>query len=83
MNMEQLNYETELEKAYKQIENNKPTVRIMSIVFFDEKIYFQTSTKYSKFKQISENNNVALCILKYSNRGCCKYNVIKVRAYFA
>jgi general stress protein 26 len=71
--MEQLNYETELEKIFNKIgkskfavlatsSHNKPTVRTMSIVFFDNKIYFQTSNEYVKYKQISENNNVALCI---------------------
>jgi uncharacterized pyridoxamine 5'-phosphate oxidase family protein len=78
--MEQLNYEIELEKVYKQIENNKlavlatcdnnrPTVRTMSIVFFDEKIYFQTSVDYLKYKQISKNNNIALCILNIQIEG--------------
>ena len=71
--MEQLNFEIELEKVFKQIgkskfavlatsSQNKPTARTMSIVFFDNKIYFQTSNEYEKYKQILENNNVALCI---------------------
>jgi len=71
--MDQLDYNSELEKVYKQIgkskfavlatsAQNKPTVRTMSIVFFDNKIYFQTSNEYLKYKQITENNNVALCI---------------------
>ena len=71
--MEQLAFDSELKKVYIQIEKaelavlatssqNKPTIRTMCIVFFDEKIYFQTSTEYVKYKQICENKNVALCI---------------------
>ena len=71
--MEQLDFNIELEKVYKKIgkskfavlatsAQNKPTARTMSIVFFDNKIYFQTSNEYLKYKQITENNNVALCI---------------------
>ena len=71
--MEILNFEMELKKVFKKIgkakfaslatcSQNMPTVRTMSIVFFDNKIYFQTSKEYVKFKQISENNSVALCI---------------------
>ena len=71
--MEQLHFEKELEKVFKQISKekfaslattsqNKPTVRTLSIVFINGKIYFQTSIEYTKYKQIIENNNVALCI---------------------
>jgi uncharacterized pyridoxamine 5'-phosphate oxidase family protein len=71
--MEQLDFNAELEKIYKQIgdsklailatcSQDKPTIRTMSIVFFDDKIYFQTSIDYLKYKQICENKNVALCI---------------------
>lgn len=81
--MEQLNYEIELEKVCEQIEKNKlavlatcsnniPTARTMSIVFFDKKIYFQTSIEYLKYKQISENINVALCIFNIQIEGVAK-----------
>ena len=71
--MEQLDFENELKKIFEQIgkvkfavlatsSQNKPTARTMSIVFIDNKIYCQTSTEYVKYKQICENNNVALCI---------------------
>ena len=71
--MEQLDFENELEKIFEQIgkakfavlatsSQNKPTARTMSIVFIDNKIYCQTSNEYVKFKQICENDNVALCI---------------------
>ena len=71
--MEQVNFENEKGKVYKKIgkskfavlatsSQNKPTARTMSIVFFDNKIYCQTSNEYVKYKQICENKNVALCI---------------------
>ena len=71
--MEQINFENEIGKVYNKIgkskfavlatsSHNKPTARTMSIVIFDNKIYCQTSNEYVKYKQICENNNVALCI---------------------
>jgi uncharacterized pyridoxamine 5'-phosphate oxidase family protein len=78
--MEQLNFEIELEKVFRQIgeaklavlatsSQNKPTVRTMSIVFYNGKIYCQTSADYLKCRQISENNNVALCIFNLQIEG--------------
>ncbi|MDR1030590.1 MAG: pyridoxamine 5'-phosphate oxidase family protein [Treponema sp.] len=78
--MKQLNFDLELEKVFRQIgeaklavlatsSHNIPTVRTMSIVFFDGKIYCQTSTDYLKYKQISENKNVALCIFNLQIEG--------------
>ena len=78
--MEQLIFDNELEKVFRQIEEaklavlatyskNKPTVRTMSIVFYNGKIYCQTSADYLKCKQISENNNVALCIFNLQIEG--------------
>jgi uncharacterized pyridoxamine 5'-phosphate oxidase family protein len=40
--------------------NNYPTARSMSVIVFNEKIYFQTGVNLLKYKQIAENNKVAL-----------------------
>ncbi|MDR2709116.1 MAG: pyridoxamine 5'-phosphate oxidase family protein, partial [Elusimicrobiota bacterium] len=42
--------------------HNHPTVRLVSYIVNDRKIFFQTGTDLVKYKQICENNNVALCI---------------------
>jgi uncharacterized pyridoxamine 5'-phosphate oxidase family protein len=70
--MEILNFEIEEDGIFNKIGKNKlaalatsnqdsPTVRMMSIIFFNKKIYFQTGIDLMKYKQISENKNVALC----------------------
>jgi uncharacterized pyridoxamine 5'-phosphate oxidase family protein len=70
--MEILDFETEQEEIFNKIGENKlaalatssqnnPTVRMMSIIFHNNKIYFQTGVDLMKYKQISENKNVALC----------------------
>ena len=69
--MEKLDFSEEMAKLIKQIkgqkvmslatcENNYPTVRSMSTIVFNGKIYFQTGTNFLKYKQIISNNNVAL-----------------------
>ncbi|MDR0999774.1 MAG: pyridoxamine 5'-phosphate oxidase family protein [Clostridiales bacterium] len=66
-------YKTELEKIYTHIGESKimalatsiknhPTVRLMSCIVYENKIFFQTGTDLIKYKQICENNNVALCV---------------------
>jgi uncharacterized pyridoxamine 5'-phosphate oxidase family protein len=70
--METLNFITELEKTFHKIGENKlaalatsshnnPTVRMMSIIIYENKFYFQTGIDLTKYKQITENKNVALC----------------------
>jgi uncharacterized pyridoxamine 5'-phosphate oxidase family protein len=69
----ELNYQSELEKIYTHIGESKimalatssqnyPTVRLMSCIIYQNKIFFQTGTDLIKYKQICENNNVALCV---------------------
>ncbi|MDR2783379.1 MAG: pyridoxamine 5'-phosphate oxidase family protein [Treponema sp.] len=69
----ELNYQSELEKIYAHIgeakimalatgSQNHPTVRLMSCIIYQNKIFFQTGTDLIKYKQICENNNVALCV---------------------
>lgn len=41
--------------------NDRVTVRNMSCLFYDEKIYFKTDINFRKTKQILANPNVALC----------------------
>ena len=70
--MEILNFIAEQEKTFHKIGENKlaalatssqnnPSVRMMSIIIYDNKIYFQTGIDLMKYKQITENKNVALC----------------------
>jgi uncharacterized pyridoxamine 5'-phosphate oxidase family protein len=69
----ELDYQVELEKIYAYIgeckimalatsSQNHPTVRLMSCIVYENKIYFQTGTDLIKYKQICENNHVALCV---------------------
>jgi uncharacterized pyridoxamine 5'-phosphate oxidase family protein len=68
-----LNYNEEIGKIYGHIgeskimalatsSQNHPTVRLVSCVIGDNKIYFQTGSDLIKYKQICENNKVGLCI---------------------
>jgi general stress protein 26 len=41
---------------------NKVTARNMSCILINKKIYFQTNTSMTKFIQIFNNPNVALCV---------------------
>jgi uncharacterized pyridoxamine 5'-phosphate oxidase family protein len=69
----ELNYQIELEKICTHIgeykimalatsSQNHPTVRLVSCIIYKNKIVFQTGTDLIKYKQMSENNNIALCI---------------------
>jgi len=69
--MEKLNFKEEMAKLFKQTKDHKvmtlatcadnyPTARSMSVIIFDENIYFQTGVNLLKYKQIVANNNVAL-----------------------
>jgi uncharacterized pyridoxamine 5'-phosphate oxidase family protein len=69
----ELNYDAEVENIYKQIGDSKimalatcsqnyPTVRLVSCIVYEGKIFLQTGTDLIKYKQICENNNVALCV---------------------
>ena len=68
-----MDFKTELEKILSTISQkgfavlstsngNHVTSRTMSVVTFDGKIAFQTSESMRKYKQIQENENVALCV---------------------
>ena len=69
----ELEYDIEVDKIYNYIgrskimalatsSQNHPTVRLVSCIIYNNKIVFQTGTDLIKYKQIGENNNVALCI---------------------
>lgn len=75
-----LDYKTEIEKVYQALgesqlmvlassSQNHTTARMMSCVIYDGKIAFQTSTELHKFKQITDNPRVALCINNISIEG--------------
>jgi len=76
----ELNFNNELEKIFSQIGNSKElplatscknytTVRIVSCIILNNKIYFQTGTDLLKYEQILENNNVALCYINIQIEG--------------
>ena len=53
-------------------ENNKVSSRMMSVVQIDGIFYFQTDLTLNKYRQISANPNVALCIDNIQIEGICK-----------
>jgi len=70
--MEILNFEAEQEDFFNKIGENKlaalatssqnnTTVRMMSVIIINKKMYFQTGVDLIKYKQICDNKNVALC----------------------
>ena len=48
------------------------TARSMSVIIYNDKFYFQTDTKFIKYKQICSNPHVALCINNIQIEGLCK-----------
>lgn len=51
---------------------NRVTSRSMSMVVIDGRFYCQTDQTYLKFRQISENPNVAVCHKNFSIEGTCR-----------
>lgn len=51
---------------------NRVTSRPVSAVVIDGKFYCQTDENYLKCKQLSENENAALCVKNFSIEGKCK-----------
>ncbi len=51
---------------------NRVTSRSMSMVVTDGRFYCQTDQTYLKYRQISENPNVAVCHKNFSIEGTCK-----------
>lgn len=51
---------------------DKVSSRMMSVVQIDGKFYFQTDKKLRKYRQISVNKNIALCIDNIQIEGVCK-----------
>jgi len=52
--------------------NDKVTSRMMSILLFKGKFYFQTDKEFRKYDQIIKNPNVALCTDNIQIEGICK-----------
>lgn len=76
-------FEESLTKLWKKIGNhgvmvlstcteNRVTSRPISVVVIDGKFYCQTGADYLKFKQITQNNNVALSMKNFSIEGTCR-----------
>lgn len=53
-------------------ENNRVSSRMMSVVQIDGVFYFQTDLTLNKYRQISSNPNVALCIDNIQIEGTCE-----------
>lgn len=51
---------------------SRVTSRSMSMIRIDGKFYCQTDETYLKFKQVSENPNVAVCWKNFSIEGICR-----------
>lgn len=51
--------------------NDRVTVRTMSFVIENEKLYFQTDTNFIKFQQIKSNPLVAVCWNNIQFEGSC------------
>lgn len=52
--------------------NNIVTSRMMSIVYFEEKLYFQTDKLFRKYEQLKGNPHISLCIDNIQIEGKCK-----------
>jgi len=52
--------------------DNRITSRQMSVIVHDGKFYCQTDETFLKYKQITQNPNVALCYKNFSIEGVCK-----------
>ena len=81
--MEMLNFEIEQRRVFDKIGKNNilalatsnknyVTVRMVSIIVYRKKIYFQTGIDLEKYKQICENENVALCFENIQMEGIAK-----------
>ena len=53
-------------------ENNIVSSRMMSVIAIDGRFYFQTDRTFRKYRQLSNNHNVALCIDNIQIEGICK-----------
>lgn len=51
---------------------NRVTSRPMSMIVTDGRFYCQTDKTYLKYRQISENQNVAVCHKNFSIEGTCR-----------
>ena len=53
-------------------ENDIVSSRMMSVILMDGTFYFQTDCTFRKYRQISSNRNVALCIDNIQIEGICE-----------
>lgn len=53
-------------------ENDIVSSRMMSVVLIDGMFYFQTDITFKKYRQLSSNRNVALCIDNIQIEGICE-----------
>lgn len=52
--------------------NNRVSARLVSVIIYNGKFYFQTDENYLKFRQLSENPNAAFVFQNYSIEGRCR-----------
>jgi len=52
--------------------DNRVTSRSMSVIVHNEKFYCQTDETFLKYKQITQNPSVALCLKNFSIEGKCR-----------
>ncbi len=45
------------------LEDNKPKVRPVTLIYFDDRFFITTDTKSAKVKQIGKNSNAEFCLL--------------------
>jgi len=64
----------------------RTTARMMSCIFYEDNIYFQTDKNFLKYKQIILNPNIALCIDNIQIEGVASdvgHPLDKINEYFA
>lgn len=52
--------------------DNAVSSRMVNIILYNEKFYFQTHRTTKKYKEIIKNNNVSICIDNFQVQGICK-----------
>lgn len=53
-------------------ENDKVSSRMMSVIRINDEFFFQTDTQLRKYRQLTVNQNVALCIDNIQIEGICE-----------
>lgn len=76
-------WEVKKQEIYKQLENIRTmvvataanhdvTARTLSVIWYKEKLYFQTDTKFLTIQQLQKNKQIALCYEHIQMEGIAK-----------